>query len=226
MLNSVPLNGARWWGYAVLSVLAIPSLLEYPLWYAYFLAIAAFLLGALDETRYGMRLSNMGRVMMFIILLLGLALLFQLKSGYQQLKIVLVISPASGQVAESFKRSRDTLAVMHAMPLLMPYSELFMSALVTVDADQLAAKRALNTRVLHFMPTGTVGYRQALLLAQSGRLEQAKKMWKQTVWSYPDNAAERKLLRNLTEKDPAHFAALLEFAFESEQEYVRAIHNK
>lgn len=217
-LRSVPLNGARWWGYAVLSVLAIHSLLEYPLWYAYFLAIAAFLLGALDETRYCMRLSNMGRVMMSIILLWGFGLLFQLQSGYQQLKTVLVISKALGPVAESLNRSRDTLAVMHAVPLLMPYSELLMSALVTVNADQLAEKLALNTRVLHFMPTGAGGYRQALLLAQSGQLEQAKKMWEQTIWSYPDDAAEKKQLLKLTEKDSALFAALLEFALESEQE--------
>ena len=45
-------SAAHWWGYAALGVLAIHSLLEYPLWYTYFLAVAAILLGAFDETRY------------------------------------------------------------------------------------------------------------------------------------------------------------------------------
>src|SRR5574340_856703 len=45
-------SAVHWWGYAALGVLAIHSLLEYPLWYTYFVAVAAILLGALDETRY------------------------------------------------------------------------------------------------------------------------------------------------------------------------------
>lgn len=38
-----------WWLVALLAVLGIHSLLEYPLWYAYFLGIAAILLGAGEE---------------------------------------------------------------------------------------------------------------------------------------------------------------------------------
>ena len=47
-LRRAPLDAAHWWGYAALGVLAIHSLLEYPLWYTYFVAVAAILLGALD----------------------------------------------------------------------------------------------------------------------------------------------------------------------------------
>jgi len=63
---------AHWWGYAILGVLAIHSLLEYPLWYTYFVAIAAVLLGALDETRYRLELRNIGRLSVVAILVLGM----------------------------------------------------------------------------------------------------------------------------------------------------------
>ena len=47
--RQIKLEAAHWWGYAILGVLAIHSLLEYPLWYCYFLAVAAVLLGVFDD---------------------------------------------------------------------------------------------------------------------------------------------------------------------------------
>jgi O-antigen ligase len=61
-LRRVSPSAAHWWGYAVLGVLAIHSLLEYPLWYSYFIAVAALLFGALDETRYRLSQRNFWRV--------------------------------------------------------------------------------------------------------------------------------------------------------------------
>jgi len=61
----------HWWGYALLGVLAIHSLLEYPLWYAYFLGVAALTLGMLDTTTYRLELRRLGRLSLATILLLG-----------------------------------------------------------------------------------------------------------------------------------------------------------
>ena len=221
--SRAPLSAAHWWGYAVLGVLAIHSLLEYPLWYAYFVAIAAILLGAFDETRYRLELRNVGRFSLVMILLLGLLLLIQLRSGYQQLKDILAIRPVSGNVAEAFQRTRDGLVAVHGGSLLSPYAELYILLDTEVNADHIKQKLALGSNVMHFAPIAPVVYRQAFFLAQDGQLAQAKQLLEQAIWSYPGNVNAHQLLVSLAEKDPAHFSALLEFAAQKEQEHARAV---
>jgi hypothetical protein len=205
-------------------VLAIHSLLEYPLWYTYFVAVAALLLGALDQTRYRLELRNAGRLSVAAMLVLGLMTLAQLRSGYRQLEQVLQIPPESAGV---FERTRDGLVAVHGGSLLSPYAELFMSAMIEVSGEHLGEKLALNTRVMHFIPMNRVAYRQPLLLAQAGQQEQAKLVLEQAIWSYPDDLdLVRQQLVELAEKDPAHFSALLEFALQKEREVRRAVHHQ
>ncbi len=219
------LDEAHWWGYAALGVLAIHSLLEYPLWYTYFVAIAAFLFGALDETRYRLELRNAGRLSVAAMLLLGLISLMQLKSNYRELEQVQEIKAKLGMDPNASMLLRDKLLSVHDGSLLTPYAELYMSSLIEVNDEHLREKLAVNTRVMHFVPIGPVVYRQALLLALAGELEQAKSVLVQTLWSYPgDYAKTKNQLLELAEKDPAHFSALLEFALEQEQERRRAVH--
>ncbi len=222
-LRRAALSAAHWWGYAALGVLAIHSLLEYPLWYTYFVAVAAILLGALDETRYRLELRNVGRMSVLAILLLGLLTLVQLRSGYQQLKDTLAIRPVSGNVAEAYQRTRDGLLAVHGGSLLSPYAELFMSSYTEVNADHLKEKLALNANVMRFIPMPQAAYRQAFFLAQDGQLEQAKQILEQAIWSYPGNGEAHQQLVGLAGKDPEHFSALLEFASQKEQEHARAV---
>jgi O-antigen ligase len=220
-IRRATMSAAHWWGYAILGVLGIHSLLEYPLWYSYFLAIAAILLGALDETRY--RLRNAGRVSVTVMLLLGLLSLLQLRVDYRQIKNILASHPAS---SAAFERSRGGLAALHNRSMLSPYADLFTSSYTLVNEEHLQEKLSFNYNVMRFMPIASVVYRHAYLLAQSGQIEQARRVFEQALWSYPVNVEEQQQLVKLAEKDPAHFAALLEFALQKEQEYVRAIHNK
>ena len=223
-LRRAALDAAHWWAHAALGVLAIHSLLEYPLWYTYFVAVAAVLLGALDETRYRLELRNVGRMSVAAILLLGLMTLAQLRGGYHQLEQTLAIRPASAADRSVFERTRDGLVEVHGGSLLSPYAELFMSSLIEVSGERIEEKLKLNTRVMRFAPVGAVAYRQVLLLAQAGRQEQGRAMLEQAIWSYPgDFAGARRQMAELAEKDPAHFSALLEFALQKEQEYRSAV---
>lgn len=212
--RQIAMSAAHWWVYAVLAVLGVHSLLEYPLWYSYFLAIAAVLLGALDETRYRLRGAGLFVV---AILLAGLFALYQLRIGYQEIK---------GVLAHDADRGRSELDAMHGKSILSPWADFFASAHIQVNEDRLDEKIAFNDKVARFMPVGQVVYLQAYLLAQDGRAGEAKQMFEQALWSYPDNAEEQKQLIKLADKDPANFAALLEFASQTEQEYASAIHNK
>ncbi len=85
-LRGAPRTIYHWWGCGLLTVLAIHSLLEYPLWYAYFLGVAALTLGILDSTTYRLELRNVGRLSVASILLLGMLSLTQVWLGYRNLE--------------------------------------------------------------------------------------------------------------------------------------------
>ena len=225
-LRRVMLDTVHWWGYAALGVLAIHSMLEYPLWYTYFVAIAAILLGVLDETHYHLELRKVGRISLVAILLLGLMTLLQLRSGYQQLKDTLAIRPVSGNSVDAFERTRDGLMEVRAGSLLSPYAEIFIGGLTGVNVEHLETKLALNDRIIRFIPTDAIAYKRAFFLAQNSQMEQAKQVLEQAIWSYPGYVIGHQQLAKLAEKDPAHFAALLEFALQKEQERKRAVHRQ
>ena len=57
----VQLSLEGWWLSALLAVLGLHSLLEYPLWYSYFLGIAALLLGLGEQKAYRLQVNRVGR---------------------------------------------------------------------------------------------------------------------------------------------------------------------
>jgi O-antigen ligase len=214
---------ALWWSYALLGVLAIHSMLEYPLWYAYYLAIGSILLGALDETQYRLKFHHTGQILFQVVLLTGVLLLIQLNNGYQKLKEVLEISANSGDFTEASQLIRDGLVTAPVELLLRPYAELYMFMYSDMNTVEIKQKLAMGLRLMHSTPIAAVIYRQAYLLALDGEPDQAKRLLEEAIWSYPDNADAHQQLVELMEKDPAHFLALLEFANQKEQEHTRAV---
>jgi len=217
----------QWWGCTLLAVLAIHSLLEYPLWYAYFLGIAALVLGMLDGRRYRLELGVVGRVFVLLTLLLGAISLQQLMAGYRTIEMLTALRPQSGNDVAYYERMRDGLAAVQDQILLQPYVDLYTSARIEIGPEHLADKLRLNGDVAHFVPIAAVVYRQSLLLAQDGDMAAAQEQMACAVWSYPgDFSMAEEMLRKLALKDPAHFAALLEFALQKQEEYQRAVHTK
>jgi len=227
-IHRVRPSASHWWGYAALGVLGIHSLLEYPLWYTYFLAIASILLGMFDETSYRVRPGRIGQFSLAIVLLLGLGSLIPLRSDFQRLKDTLALRSESGN-AEVDPRIRDGLASLQNGSILSPYAELYMLPYVEVNPDHIKQKIALGENVIHFMPVSFAVYRQAYFLAQDGQIGQSRRLLEQAIWSYPDNSNARQLvqlLENLAWKDPAHFSGLLEFYQQKEQEHARAVRDQ
>ena len=211
----------HWWGYALLGVLAIHSLLEYPLWYAYFLGVAAFPLGMLDTNLYRLQLRHLGRLSLAVILLLGVLSLVQVLQSYRNLEILMGLRQA---VSKNVYSWREDLMAAHAQIPLRPYFDLFMSGKIKAG-DYLADTRILNERVMSFAPIGLVVYREALLLALSGEQAGAQLQMERAIWSYPaDFQAAHKELSALAQKNPENFAALLEFALEKYEERQHAVH--
>ena len=223
----VSLTSYHWWGYGVIAVLGIHSMLEYPLWYVYFLGVAALTLGLMDNTTFRLELRGAGRWSLGAMLLLGVLSLVQAWQGYRTLEGLRTLRPASATDENYSRLIREGLVAAQGQALLQPYAELVMSSLIEVGADHLANKRILNESAMRFVPTNTVVYREAFLLALSGEQEAAQLQIECAIWAYPgDFPAQREQLRAFALKDPGHFAALLEFALKKHEEYQLAVHTK
>ncbi|CAH1905729.1 conserved membrane hypothetical protein [Candidatus Nitrotoga sp. HW29] len=213
----------HWWGYALLGVLAIHSLLEYPLWYAYFLGVAALTLGMLDTTIYRLKLRGMGRLALAVILLLGVFSVVHMLQNYRHLEML----RGMGQnVSKDGAFWRENLMASDVQKIpLRPYFDLFRSSKIMVDADNFADKRLLNEKVMSFAPISLVAYREAFLMALSGEQAAAQLQMERAIWSYPDDfQTARKELSMLARKNPENFAALLEFALQKYEERRHAVH--
>lgn len=213
----------HWWGYAVLAVLGIHSLLEYPLWYVYFIGVAAIMLGMFDTSNYRLELRLMGRLSVAVILLLGVLSLAQVFQGYKRLESALVLRGMAAKDISLVQRTREELLAAHGYTLLSSYSELFIANMMEPSADHLQEKLDLNERALRFVPTAPVVYHQAWLLAHADRAGEAQAQLERAIWSYPSDYAQAQAeLADLARKDPARFSALLEFATQKYEEYRRA----
>jgi O-antigen ligase len=213
----------HWWGYAVLAVLGIHSLLEYPLWYGYFLGVAAVMLGIFDTTTYRLELRNIGRASVAMILLLGAISLAQVFQGYQRLENALVSRVRAANDRSFIQQVKEELLAVHRTTLLSSYADLFIATTLDPSADHLKEKLDLNERALRFIPIAPVVYHQALLLAQADRPVEARTMLENAIWAYPDDFKLGRIeLEELAHKDPARFSPLLEFATQKHEEYGRA----
>ena len=224
---SAPHTIYHWWGYGLLAVLGIHSMLEYPLWYAYFIGVAALTLGMLDNTTYRLELRGVGRLSVAVMLLLGVLSLMQVWQGYRKLEGMRSMRPTSAVDENFFRAVNEGLVATHKQALLQPYSELVMSNMIDVNADHLEAKRELNGSVVRFLPAGPVAYREAFLMALSGEQAAAQLQIERSIWAFPaEFPTEREKLRALAQKDPVHFAALLEFALKKYEEYQLAVRTR
>lgn len=172
----------RCWGVTLLAVMGIHSLLEYPLWYAHFIGIFAILLGMLDDTFWKPDLRS--RLPASAMLLLGWLALFQILSDYRSLEGLLKKKTGESDIAY-YERARATFSHVGITSPIRPYMELAMSSLIVVNPEHLDDKISLNGAVLHFIPTSQVAYRQARLLALSGKKAEAGSIMAMAAWSYP-----------------------------------------
>lgn len=218
-------TAAHWWAYSILLVLVIHSLLEYPLWYFYFLGIFAVLMGMLDETRYELELRQLGRVGVALILLLGSMSLYQVDRDYHRLKRTLATQPVNGNLQDARRRMVEGLLDIRNGSLMYPQAQLTLSVFRDAKIDEnLKRKLELNTEAVRFVPLPAVVFQQAILLALDGQQEAAKRVLQQVVWSYPDNELGYQRLLDWAEKDPARFEPLVEYIDQQEEERASGIH--
>jgi hypothetical protein len=202
-----------WWLLSLVVVIGIHSLLEYPLWYAYFLGMAALLLGLGAERVFVLRLARAGHAVVGLGIIAGWLNLIGVLSPYREFERLVFSSEQRSPPAVEEQDFARALANVHREPLLVPYVELAVAYGITPSMDKLTDKLELTTRAMHFAPVGVVVYRQALLLALAGSGEAARAQLERSLRVYPDErAAIVAELENLARRYPAELTPLLELA--------------
>ncbi len=205
LLQSKP-DACRWWLLSTLGVLAIHSMLEYPMWYANFLGIAALLLGLGPEHGFVPRLARQGRMLAAGVLLIGAVNLSLLWTDYREFERLF----RPPEQVRGFDVAA-TVTRLQRNPLLEPYLELSAVLPLAVEKADLPWRLRLNARVIRFTPMPVLVYRQVLLLALAGRLQEAEALLSGARRAYPEAfpGFGRDLAR-LARVHPEQFRPLLE----------------
>ena len=175
---------AGWWVAAVLAVIGLHSLLEYPLWYANFLGIAALLIGAVDAHTLRLRLSAFMRAAFGLMLILSAIAGAGFLNAYAQLEGLL----EQRQGKMSSQEINQVLQQVSQESLLTPYVDFVYALSIVLNREAISEKLELNAQAMHFAPTPGLVYQQALLLGLQGDKPAAQLMLKRALLVYPAGA--------------------------------------
>lgn len=209
---------------AVLAVIGLHSLLEYPLWYANFLGIAALLIGAVDTHTLSLRLSAFMRAAFGLMLILSAIAGVGFLNAYARLEGLL----PQRQGKMSSQEINQVLQQVSQESLLTPYVDFVYALSIVLNREAITEKLELNTQVMHFAPTAGLVYQQALLLGLQGDEPAAQLMLKRALLVYPAGADNfLKVLAGLEARSRDGLDSLRETAQVFLQEQKKdAIHSK
>jgi O-antigen ligase len=190
-------RAAHWWLAAVLLVLAMHSQLEYPLWYAYFLGIAALLVGAGSSTEIYPKNTRLSWPAIALILLLGGLTLFNLFFDYRKLEHALNWQLQPPESQPTWHGTLDTLSRLHGDSLFSHYVDLAYAYQLPIDRNALKEKIQQTERAMRFSPIERSAYKLAYLLALDGRPEDTRVALYRAIATHPQ--ARNQAINELTE---------------------------
>ncbi len=179
------LNLETWWVISLLAILGIHSMLEYPLWFAFFLGIAAVMLGAGDENMITINFSKSSKkivqLSIAVLLILGAANLSTMLIANVKMKnwlYKLAYENINEKVLLDWVRNYSTLS---------PYAEaLNAMTMGKVNDNDIEKQLTLHKSVMKFRPEMQVAYQLALILELKGQHKDAVKQLNRTMTAYPN----------------------------------------
>ncbi|MAK65792.1 MAG: hypothetical protein CMH21_02070 [Methylophaga sp.] len=182
--RGVVISAERWWLYAILAVFAVHSLLEYPLWYAYFLGLAAIVTGISSERNITLKL-NLGIVVSAALLLFSLFMLSntfmqysKVENWYTKGRMGLFNNDQAVPLLYEMAETRDK-------SLFAPYLDLVIIRALPDTQEVLPDKLAMNTQLMKYLPGEEEVYNQVTLLALSDQPEAASHQLDLAMRHYP-----------------------------------------
>ncbi|MEQ1597811.1 MAG: Wzy polymerase domain-containing protein [Methylotenera sp.] len=178
-----------WWLISLLAVLGIHSMLEYPLWFTYFLGIAAVLLGAGDENLVTINLPKITSKLSYKFIRLSLVVVLLL--GVVNLCTLLIANVKLENWIHKFAfenvNEQVQLDWANQHSLLSPYADLLSTISMTVNPSEIDNQVQLSQSVMHFKPLRKIAYQHALLLRLQGDHTGAKEQLNRALIAYPEN---------------------------------------
>lgn len=199
----------RWWWSAILAVIALHSMLEYPLWYGHFLGVAALAAGVLDAAPWRVDVVAVRmRIWAGMIVATGLCILAINVTDYRKLEAFLR-SRAQLSAGEQSTSAVTELLQLRNRSLMAPLVDFGLTRTIRYEPAVLNANLELNGRVMRLWPVWDVVYRQAILLAMDGKTAAAVTIWRQAQRGFPQQHAQFfALLERLAEDGVTGTAAL------------------
>jgi len=181
----VQLTMERWWVLALLSILGIHSLLEFPLWYTHFLAFASLLLGLSAERniQFRFRLAPIGFFAVFVFACWSLG---NLLTDYQRLEHSINTLRSEGLTESKIEENLVLFNELRTETVFTPYADNFFVRVLPNTKPFYADKLMLSQLVVENWPGKTETYMHAYLLAMNDKPVAAQKMMRKAIKQYPE----------------------------------------
>lgn len=179
-----------WWLAAVAAIVSLHSLVEYPMWFAHFLAVGAIAFGAGSPRDRTLVLPRLAPAMALAFALVTAGVLAWTFADYQRFARSHWIATGRTLAPPAEVRAAiDTLRGVAQGPLA-PRAEPWLYRSLAIDRHDLDAKIAMGWRVLATSPDSRFIARQAALLALAGDARAAEALVEQALRTLPE-APER-----------------------------------
>lgn len=207
-------SAALWWIAAAAGVELIHSLIEYPLWSAHFLGVAALLVGASSspQSHHPARANSARIAGIAACTALSVALGLMLRD-YVRLDLARAAGTRStlAPVAQAQRDAATMRVLTHG--LLGPVAELWIFSGAPLDRRALEEKLAMGERVARHWPANDIVVRRAAFFALDGKAETARALLEDALRAFPQRrAATVGLLEQARDSDPERIAPLLALA--------------
>lgn len=151
--------------YAILLLIAVHSMVEYPLHYLFFLLPFAFVLGYVDERSLRFPSPSMAWVLTGVVAVSGAVLTGRMWIDYQSVER-LYYSPEGGAVElQRYQRSGQLL--------LVPYANLAIANNAGMTREMAPVMAAIERQAVQFYPGSGTVQRWAIALAFQGKTDEA-----------------------------------------------------
>lgn len=176
-----------WWLLSVLAIVGVHSMLEYPLWYAYFLGLAAILLGAGEEKCAQVRFTFIGRAAVVAVMVLGIANLGTLAVANDRLQYWVCQARQGDIPTHERPYMRAALEWVDEKSLLSPYARLLFATTLKADTERLDDKIWLTQSAMRLLVVRSMAYKHVLLLKLNGDHDGAVLQLRRALAAYPGN---------------------------------------
>jgi hypothetical protein len=125
----------------------------------------------------------MDRLTSALLILMGWSLLVVITLDYRVVQGMQESGTFDGR--QTTNAEKQKMIDIHNHSLLAAYVDLGVIRTANMTPDSIRQKLSMNTRLLHTWPSGDVAYRQSVLLAISGRTDDACRMFHLASAAYP-----------------------------------------